>query len=819
MAQPIWITPVGSLGTIPEGVFFSAPLQAFDPAAGTVYFVVVSGQLPSGITVSSSGAVEGVPYAVATIEGVPTNIPTDITSKFCIRAYTTKVIDGVTVVDRFADRTFAITVAGQNIPTFITPAGSLGSTDDAGYAAFQILFTDNDENDTIIVSVVSGNLPDGTVINQSGLISGFIPPILDSTEIYTFSIGLTDGKSSNLREFSITVTRNSIIKPYISNFLPSDIGTYRSANYFAFKFDGQDFEDQPIEYFEYIDTGLEFPPGLTLDPDTGWLFGSIPDLGLTELTYNFAVQVQRSGDPSTLSDPYYFSMNLIGSIDNQIVWVTDSNLGSINTGDTSILRVEAVSAAGLTINYKFKENDYPTVNIGVYNKLPQGLKLLPSGHIAGRVSFNTFTLDSGSTTFDVNSRDRRVLNPTTFDLTYRFTVNAYSDNGVINVFKDFVIKVNRAYNEPYENLYIQAMPSLVDKSVIDTILNDSSVFVPNLIYRSDDPNFGLAQNIVYYHTYGLTASTVDQYLAAMNINHYWKNLLLGPVVTARALDSNGLVVYEVVYSQIIDNLVNTAGQSVSKQVTLPYPLVDDTLTVYPNSLINMRDQIVDEIGQISNSLPLWMTSKQENGSVLGFVPAWVLCYAKPGEGKKIAYYFNNTYSDTLNRIDFTADRYELDRLLSKNWNPIADSTQGAWEPTPAATTFDLENHYELTTVVDAGSGYEINDEILVDGTVFGGQSGLNNLVIRVLDVGIGGAITQVVLTGTAPLLSGGDTYTNITGTTAGSGINAEFDLISGSGDVTVFDGDSLQFEVPVDIYSNTDEYNKYLIFPQRNILV
>jgi hypothetical protein len=317
----------------------------------------------------------------------------------------------------------------------------------------------------------------------------------------------------------------------------------------------------------------------------------------------------------------------------------------------------------------------------------------------------------------------------------------------------------------------------------------------------------------------LTASTVDQYLAAMNINHYWKNLLLGPVITARALDSNGLVVYEVVYSQIIDNLVNTAGQSVSKQVTLPYPLVDDTRTVYPNSLINMRDQIVDEIGQISNSLPLWMTSKQENGSVLGFVPAWVLCYAKPGEGKKIAYYFNNTYSDTLNRIDFTADRYELDRLLSKNWDPIADSTQGAWEPTPAATTFDLENHYELTTVVDAGSGYEINDEILVDGTVFGGQSGLNNLVIRVLDVGIGGAITQVVLTGTAPLLSGGDTYTNITGTTAGSGINAEFDLISGSGDVTVFDGDSLQFEVPVDIYSNTDEYNKYLIFPQRNILV
>lgn len=847
MAQPIWITPAGSLGTIPEGVFFSTPLQAYDPNGGTVYFTAISGQLPNGITVTSNGSVEGVPYAIGTVSGVPANVAGDVTSRFCIRAYTTQVIDGVTVVDRFIDRTFSIIVAGQNIPTFITPAGSLGSTDDAGYAEFQIEFTDNDAADIITVTVASGSLPDGMTIDQTGLISGFIPPIEDSTEVYTFSIGLTDGKSSNLREFSITVLRNTLIKPYISNFSPSNIGTYRSNNYFAFKFDGQDFEDVPIEYTEYVDTGLEFPPGLTLDPDTGWLFGNIPDLGLTELTYNFAVQVQRVGDPATLSDPYYFSINLIGSVDNQIIWTTDSDLGTINTGDTSILKVEATSAAGLTIFYKFKENDYPTVNEGIYNKLPQGLKLLPSGHIAGRVSFNTFALDSGSTTFDVNSLNRLVTRPTTFDLTYDFTVNAYSLNGVINVFRDFSISVNRAYNEPYQNLYIEAMPSLADREIINTILSDTSVFVPSLIYRSDDPNFGLAQNIVYYHTYGLTASTVDEYLAAMNLNHYWKNILLGPVTTAQALNSNGEVVYEVVYSRIIDNLVNSSGESVSKSITLPYPLnnievndpqytadsvwiaADDsgsdptiilnTSTVYPNSLINMRDQIVDQIGQISTSLPLWMTSKQENGTVLGFTPAWVLCYVKPGEGKKIAYYFNNTYNDILNRIDFIADRYELDRLLSKNWDPIADSTVGAWEPTPAATTFDLTNHYQLVSIVNAGSGYEIDDEITVNGTVFGGDSGINNLSIRVLDIGAGGSISTVALSGTAPLLSTGDSYSNITGSTTGSGINAEFNLESSSGDPTIFDSNSMRFEAPVDNYTNTDEYNKYLIYPQRNILV
>ena len=31
MAQPQWVTPAGSLGTVPEGVFYSTPLLAIEP--------------------------------------------------------------------------------------------------------------------------------------------------------------------------------------------------------------------------------------------------------------------------------------------------------------------------------------------------------------------------------------------------------------------------------------------------------------------------------------------------------------------------------------------------------------------------------------------------------------------------------------------------------------------------------------------------------------------------------------------------------------------------------------------------------------------
>ena len=32
MAQPTWVTPAGTLGTIPEGVFYQTPIEAIDPA-------------------------------------------------------------------------------------------------------------------------------------------------------------------------------------------------------------------------------------------------------------------------------------------------------------------------------------------------------------------------------------------------------------------------------------------------------------------------------------------------------------------------------------------------------------------------------------------------------------------------------------------------------------------------------------------------------------------------------------------------------------------------------------------------------------------
>jgi hypothetical protein len=870
MAQPVWVTDAGSLGTIPEGIFYSVPLLAYDPAdpdADNVFFRLIAGNLPEGVQIRDNGVLEGVPKTIAIVAGVPGQVGVDVTSKFTVRAYTVITVNSQQIVNRFRDRTFELTITGQDVPEFITPPGQLLQSYDGDWIRYQLQFDDGDLTDDVVVQVAAGTLPPGLTLSRTGLITGYVAPLEPIGAIpgfdrygfdrypfdfpknsastnFAFTIEITDGKSSNLRDFSIFIwARESFTADttYITadnTFLTADIstqqppiilnaepdvrnqlGTYRNDNWFAYQLIGFDYDDDAITYITANDSaGDQLPPGLQLDPETGWLYGYIPNLGITELTYNFFVRVAKTFEPDVISNAYQFEINIIGPVDTDVTWLTDSDLGSIDNGSTSTLAIRAVNAAGRELLYRLKPGGYPVNDSVVYNKLPQGLSLLPSGIIAGRVSFNTFALDGGTTTFDNELNSFLTTDPTTFDLTCTFTVEAYSTDGLISVFKTFTVKVNREYNEPYNNLYIKAMPPIEDRALIDSLIQNSDIFKPNYIYRPDDANFGVAKSVIYWHAYGLTAATYADYVTSLSINHYLKNLTLGQIETARALDSNGNVLYEVVYSRIIDNLVNDQGQSVSKNLTLPYPVNNGntfTTTVYPNSLINMRDQVIDSVGKVSEILPRWMTSKQENGRVLGFTPAWVIAYTQPGRSKEIAYNISEQFENQLNRVDFEVDRYELDRLLSIHW----DSETEQWTPEPAETTFDSVLHYQITAF-SPGLGYAIGDQITINGTAVGGVTGTNNIVLTVADVNQFGGITYIFVNqNVAPLLSSGNTYLAVTQTsTSGSGVGSSFDFEVGGGNLTTFDQSSMRFEAPVDQYTNTDAFDRYLIFPQRTIL-
>jgi hypothetical protein len=92
-----------------------------------VYYKIISGTLPLGIQCSANGLIIGVPKAVASLQGVPFPVNRNVTSKFTLRAYTENFVNNVFVLDRIRDRTFELTVTGNNVPVFVAPPGSFVS--------------------------------------------------------------------------------------------------------------------------------------------------------------------------------------------------------------------------------------------------------------------------------------------------------------------------------------------------------------------------------------------------------------------------------------------------------------------------------------------------------------------------------------------------------------------------------------------------------------------------------------------------------------------------------------------------------------------
>lgn len=872
-----------------------------------VYYKMQAGTTPIGIEVNTLGVCFGVPLPGSTVGGIPALVAADVTSKFTIRAYT-KTAAGT--VDRFVDRTFALTITGNNIPQWVTPAGNIGNYYDSDLVDIQLQYTNDDPGEDTTVRLVAGTLPLGLKLSSAGRITGYVRPAPDETQTvgydlqpymtapydfvtaaisrnYQFTLELFDGKTTNQRTFTIfvydkedlvadddlitgdntfiTADETTASAPFLLNYEPQDLGTVQDDNHFAYRFIGDDYNGSSIEYALSVNQGYGTPPGLTLDPYSGWYYGDIPVMGPLELTYSFNIQVRArslvisattagtniitcdsntrgdfyvggtvrfegavigglatdttyyvktiisdteftvsltltgpavalstataSGlllcvpDASPRSQQYPFTLTVSGNADRQVTWLTNSDLGVIENGSISLLRVEAVSRAGLPLLYQLEP--------GGYNSLPQGLTLLPTGEIAGRVSFDTFSLDGGATTIDSTTTNILRLEDTSFDATHTFTVNAYAtddqvplyevnsvrvldggsgyvtaptlefnqpvgasavqatanavvgagaitgvlviDHGaeytgvatyaltgtgvganlevvmqqtgyrrIVSVFKTFSVRVVRAYDKPYQNLDCVALPPANDRELLAELLTNNEIFVPDYIFRPTDPNFGVSTAIRYQHAFGLAPDTLENYVASLYLNHYRKNLILGSIKTAQARDANDNIIYEVIYSQVVDDLVNAAGNSVRKIVTTPYAVANPEPppelinSVYPNSLINMRDQVIDVVGQTSTKLPLWMTSRQSDGRILGFTPAWVICYTKPGRSQQVAYYLNRYFGQQLNLIDFQVDRYVLDSTLSLYW----DTTTQSWNPPAEQTTFDRIN---ITGYTDLGT--------------------------------------------------------------------------------------------------------------------
>ena len=511
---------------------------------------------------------------------------------------------------------------------------------------------------------------------------------------------------------------------------------------------------------------LSLPSGLSININSGWLTGYLPIQTVNEIQYDFNILVFKKDYPGYITNKQ-FTLTVLGDVNNTIDWLTPNYLGTIENGDVSDLFVEAISSKGKTLYYEYA--------IDSYLRLPQGLQLISTGIISGRVSFEVFVLDQNLTTIDSGT--------TTFDNTYTFSITARDFSQTVAATREFTIRVIQRNTVPYENLYLKALLSSGQRSQVETILQDQTVFPLDLIYRNEDPYYGMAKDVKTLFLPGLTPSTLSHYANVVQTNHFTKRINFGDIKTAVAVGnsydvievSTGTVVgtfednigfiptdfslgyvtsntlpagtqltsehieYEVVYAEISDDNTNAQGQGPADTINLTgkidnpyYDLANVAYyTAYPNSFENMANVTINgpnAVGYINKgALPDWMISKQPDGRVLGFTRAVVLAYTVPGASETIAYRFKQKNFE-LNELDFTVDRYLLDNILTTNYDILANAYITSQE-----TTFDrypgLSSIYSDTGIVDYAvniSFEDINDRSITSINLLGGLDGITS---------------------------------------------------------------------------------------------
>lgn len=296
MSAPKWMTSAGLLGTYTERITTSTLVIA---EGQDVTYKIISGSLPGGLRLSSTGTIIGTPYSVGEV----------IRSDFVVRASNNH---GVT------DRRFLIDISGPTDPEWITPAGLLPIGFSNQFYAINKQAVDyqlNAEYDKLppgqqlryFIQDGEGTLPPGLRLTESGRILGQINDRLKLTykaanqagydqetydgfpydhvllvgsqigttakyisKTYQFYVTVTDGVAYSKRLFRIKVedpTSLRVDNTYLdvdstfysvdSNYLltpqwlsPSNLGIVRANNKQVIKLDTYDFNPNvgPVTY-------------------------------------------------------------------------------------------------------------------------------------------------------------------------------------------------------------------------------------------------------------------------------------------------------------------------------------------------------------------------------------------------------------------------------------------------------------------------------------------------------------------------------------------------------------------------------------------
>jgi hypothetical protein len=429
-----------SLGVFYDGKFLDLQLNAVDPSpTAKLSWSLIKGELPLGTTLTEDGKLSGylMPYiyeanskAINWDKTGWNRLPWDVPvgrAQYKIYRFTVRVFDGA----KYDESTYILTVLAKSLFTVdsdIINVDTTNLTADLDNVHSPFLITKPQELPTQRQNSNFAFKFDGYDIDADPIRYGLLAPkevTFDkgptSQEPWQDVVGFDqygfDEQDQSLQDLFGVVTKEE------SHF---DQGP------------GNDFPNIEVLGFDAEPFDKDYhasEPFVMLDPETGWLTGSLHPQVEVSKTYTFKIFCYKKEKPKYFSAPVEFTLTVLGDLNNVIDWITPSFIGNINNGSVSEFNIEAIARLPdeqrgyehkklryiLKPGIAYPDNINPSVTAikytpQSYNRLPQGLRLLENGLIIGRTTFTHFELDKNQTTFDKGTL--------AFDNIYTFTVTA-----------------------------------------------------------------------------------------------------------------------------------------------------------------------------------------------------------------------------------------------------------------------------------------------------------------------------------------------------------------------------------------------------------
>lgn len=544
---PVWVTPAGQLfvdspaRNPEENELVSLQLQATDANASDVLeYTLLTGR-KTGTTNELNLPGTMALSSTGLLSGTVTDIVEDTTLDFTVR-----VSDGTIVVDRAFSITFE---AINSAPVWQNAVATVNLADFQGNlftynmtSSANTVYAEDPDGDALQFSVISGSLPSGTELSATGMLQGY----LTYEGTYNFVVRASDSVLFADQAFEIIVQPAAQASDPVWITPAGSLGSYNELETMSVFVEADDPNDLDITYS--INSGA-LPAGLTLDPVTGEIAGTPDDLIDTE-EYTFTIIAENTnGDTNTRT----FSLIIINTSGiSAPIWETDAGLlGDIQEYEPSLYSVSAYDINNSEITY------YLDLQPG--ENFPYGLTLQSNGDIQG-------------TALNITS-----------DTTYDFTVVA--DNGTFQTPRQFSLTVINSDADNYFDVYMPIFGELKSEvaGLLDTLPDQD-------IFRLNDPNFGYKNDLSLYIANGLAqpSDLKNDFYTSLSEHHKLTELLVDQF-ERKPIVLNGNHVCDVIVMKLYDPL-----QGQDYEIT--YPHAGSITTLYPNSIENMRSQIISSFG-------------------------------------------------------------------------------------------------------------------------------------------------------------------------------------------------------------------------------